>query len=99
MFIFVIFDLLLWIVFQLFARYCVSVKRVGRNIPFKIGPFMIWLLVNLGGLLNLICFCMFHRTQRGMLGFRVIMFLLAAGFLVRMSLGLTVSALDQYRRR
>lgn len=99
MFIFVIFELLLWMVFQLFARYCVSVKRVGRNIPFKIGPFMIWLLVNLGGLLNLICLCMFHRAQRGMLEFRVIMFVLAAGFIVRVCLGLTVSVLDQYRRR
>ena len=91
MIVFSVFELLIWMSFSLFARYCASVKRVSRNIPFKIGPFIIWLLVVLGGLLNLICLCIFYHAQRGTLGFRIIMFILAGGFIVRMCLGLTVS--------
>jgi len=99
MFVFVFAELLLWMIFPVFSRYCLSVKRVGRNVPFKLGPFMVFLLVNLGGLLNLFCLVMFYHAQHAVLEFRIIMFLLAAGFIVRMCLGLTVSIFDQAGRR
>ncbi len=90
---FIIVELLLWMIFPLFVRYCLTVKRTGCHIPFKLGPFLVWLLGILGALINIMAFVVIHNSQHDTMEFRLVMFVLSAGFIVRLCMGLTASVL------
>ena len=86
----------LWIIFAFFVRYCLTAKRLGGHVPFKVVPFSIFTLGTVGAIANLISFIVLYHSTKDTLAYKVFMFVLSAGFLVRMCLGLTVS--EFYRR-
>ena len=95
MFVFIILEIILWIIFPVFARYCMAVKKPGCNLPFKFVPFLVFAIATIGAIVNLVSFVVLYRAKNGILAYKVIMFVLSAGFIVRMCLGLTMSVEDK----